>query len=1046
MKFSHFFIDRPIFASVISIFIVLVGLAAFVNLPVTQYPEIAPPTVSISTKYSGASPDIVMNTVCAPLEQEINGVENMLYMQSSCASDGSLSIDVVFETGTDPDLAHIMVQNRVSKSESRLPKEVRDVGLTVRKRTPDILVYINLFSPNGTRDKLYLSNYAITQMQDRLSRVQGISEFNIFGAKEYCMRIWLDPNRLSAVDISPVQVITALQEQNKQLAAGKLNQPPLQSGAAFEIAINAKGRLQTEEEFGNVVVKSTPDGRIITVKDIARVELGANTYGNETYLNGRDAVLMGAYQLPGSNAVDTMKHLKRELEEMKLTFPDDVDYLIGIDLTAFISESIKEVWVTIFIAIALVVVVIMVFLQNWRSALIPLFAIPVSLIGTFAAMYAFGFSLNNLSLFGLVLAIGIVVDDAIVVVENVERNMTQFKLPPKEATKNAMSQVQGALIAIVLVLSSVFIPTALLSGILGQFYRQFALTIATSTIISGLVSLTLTPALCATFLKSHDDEHDLFTKFWNFTFGRIFKLFNKAFDCISHLYGNFVKALTKVYIIILLLYVALIAVTIHFFTITPKGFIPKQDQGYFMVSIQLPDASSFERTDELSRNASKIIESIDGVKYCMVMGGRSMSGPSSSSSRLMVNLTEMSERYPKGNTLDVVMDKARARLTKEILGAKINLSTPTTVRGFGSGGGADWRLQMQDKAGLGQEYIEKYVHILVKEILTLNSISEAYTSYTAMTPQLYIDVDRQRAQKLNVSIASIFTTLQFNLGSIYVNDFNLLGRVYRVVAQAESRDRANLQNIYNLKVPNAFGKNVPLGSLIKIKRTVGPEFTMRYNLYPCATVQGNIRTGYSSGEVISQIEKIAAEILPTGMGIEWTDLAFQEKRAGNSSIYIFAACVVFVFLLLCALYESWSLPFSIILIVPLVLLFAVMGTYYSRLDINIMSQIGFVTLIGLACKNAILIVEFAKQREDSGEDTASAVSTSSRNRLRPILMTSFAFIFGVAPLVWGTGAGFELRKALGTSVFYGMIGITAFGCIFTPVFYYVISKLFRNKS
>lgn len=1040
MKFSHFFIDRPIFATVISVFIVFVGLIAFSQLSLTQYPNIAPPTITVSGSYSGASPEVIMNTTLAPLEQKLNGVEGMIYMSSEATSEGSWSISITFETGVDIDMAQVLVQNRVRQAENRLPQEVRDVGLNVYKRNPDILLTINLVSPNGTRDKIYLSNYAITQMQDRLARIYGVSEFSVWGAKEYSMRIWLNPDRLAAVNLSPIEVIDALKEQNTQVAAGRLNQPPSDTGAAFELLINARGRLETPDEFGDIIVKYTPDGRIIHLKDIARIELGAYSYSNESYINQKSSVSMGVYQLPGTNAIETVKRLRAELEEMKKSFPDDVDYIIGYDTTEYVQESINALYRTIFEAVILVVLVIIVFLQNWRAAMIPLFAIPVSLIGTFAMMYASGFTINNLTLFGLVLAIGIVVDDAIVVVENVERNM-KAGLDAREATKQAMSQIQGALIAIVLVLSSAFLPTAFLPGISGQFYRQFAMTISTSTIISGLVSLTLTPALCALFMRhSTHKSKSIFDYCWEYSIGFILKYFNLGFDKFAEFYGKFVKFVVRISLIMLILYCGMIWATKEIFVETPTGFIPKQDRGSFNAWLRLPDGGSFERTEEAVIRAGKLLSDIEGIRYAVTTSGQG----GSSVGRINFRLSDRKERDKNGWSLDYIMDKVKKVLDREILEATINVTTPATVPGIGSG--SDFKLQVQDRVGLGVFELEKYTNQLIEQINALPAVSDAYTTYTTNNPQLYATIDRERAQKLNVSIDSIFKTLQFNLGSVYVNDFNILGRVYRVVAQAEAGNRKDIDDIYKLKVPNDLGQNVPLGSVVSIRRGIGPYKIIRYNLYPSAEIQGNLNHGYSTGYVMGEIEKLAAKILPQGMGIEWTDLAYQQKKAGNSSIYIFAVCVIFVFLLLSALYESWTLPLSVILVVPLVILFAMIGVNIRGLDNNLMTQIGFVVLIGLACKNAILIVEFAKQREDHGEEIVSAVSTAAKNRLRPIVMTSLAFILGVAPLAYGTGSGFELRQSLGTSVMFGMIGVTIFGCVFTPVFYYVIRKLFASKK
>ncbi len=1045
MKFSHYFINRPIFASVISIVIFLLGVGAYIALPVAQYPNVAPPMVYVYTKYIGASPEVVMNSVVAPIEQALNGVEGMIYMQSQTGSDGTAQVMVTFETGTDIDMAQVRVQNRVSETLSRLPKEVRDTGVTVRKRSPDLLIWINLYSPKGTRDKLYLTNYAITQMQDRLSRIYGISEFGVWGAKEYCMRIWLDPDRLSALDVTPKQVIDALQEQNKQIAAGMLNAPPLDSDAAFELIINAQGRLETEREFGNIIIKYLPDGRIIYLRDVARIELGSYVYGNESYINNKSAVTMGAYQLPNANAIELSKKVKQELEEMKKSFPPDVDYVIGYDATEFISESISAVYRTIGEAILLVVLVVLLFLQNWRAAIIPLFAIPVSLVGTFAVMYLFGFSINNLSLFGLVLAIGIVVDDAIVVVENVERNM-RLGLKVKEATEQAMTQVQGAVIAIALVLSCVFVPTAFMGGISGEFYKQFALTIAASTILSALVSLTLTPALCALLLKDPSNKpKGIMSKIWDYSIGGLFHLFNNCFDWISGKYGWFVSKLTRVSVLVLALYGGLLWATKHTFEETPKGFIPKQDQGYFNATILLPDGASFGRTEEVVKRAGELIMNVEGVKYTNAVAGRNgISGMAGSNAgNISINLTDRKTRDATGRGATVILEEVRDILEDACPEGAIYMLTPAPVRGIGSG--SDFKMQLQDRVGYGLEELSKQLQILVDEINKLDCVSQAFTGFRVSNPQLYIDIDRERAQKLNVPLDSIFTTLQYNLGSVYVNDFNILGRVYRVVAQAESVNRKDLRDIYNLKVPNSLGENVPLGSLISINRIIGPDRTVRYNMYQSAEIQGNLAKGYSSGEAIKAIDELALKILPQGMGIEWTDIAFQQKRAGNMSLIVFFVCVVFVFLMLSALYESWTIPLAVILIVPLVLFFAISGVHARGMDNNIMTQIGFIVLIGLACKNAILIVEFAKQREEHGEELVSAVSNASKNRLRPIARTSLAFIFGVVPLAFGTGSGFELRQSLGTSVFFGMIGVTVAGCIFTPIFYFVIRKIFKGK-
>ena len=1042
MKFSHFFIDRPIFAAVISILITLLGIVGYVKLPIAQYPDVVPPSISVSTSYAGASPEIIMETVAAPIEQEINGVEKMIYMNSQCNSDGSLRTTVTFELGTNIDIAQVQVQNRVSMATPRLPEEVRNYGVTVNKRSPDMLMAISLLSPDNSRDKLYLTNYAISQMKDRLARVYGVGSVEIFGAREYSMRIWLDPDKLSLVNMTPAQVAVALREQNKQVAAGKLNQAPVGNpDAAYELTINTQGRLTSPEEFGKIVVRYDPDGKIVRLCDIARIELGAYTYSDESTLNGSDCVTMAAYQLPGSNALETARNLRQLLAEMKADFPVGVDYKISLDNTEYIEDSINAVYHTIYEAIILVVLVMMVFLQNWRAAIIPIFAIPVSLIGTFFFMLLFGFSINNLSLFGLVLAIGIVVDDAIVVVENVERNMRDG-LDAREATKKAMSQVQGALIAIAFVLSAVFIPTAFIEGISGQFYRQFALTIAASTIISAIVSLTLSPALCAILLKKHEKE-DWFTRMWNFVFGWFFRGFNKCFFWVSEKYGAFVSRMLRFSILILFVYVGLLVWTVHQFQVVPKGFIPKQDNGYIFSALQLPDGVTLNHTMDALDKARKIVQGIDGIQDVTAIAG--LSGATftkvSNAGAMFVRMKPKEERIKSGLSLDAILARAYMALKKGVPESNSFVLTPPAVNGIGMGG--DFKCYIQDRTGRGIGDVAKYTSEIAYKAMSYPEVSLAFTTYRISTPQLYVDIDRERAQKLNVPIESIFSTMQYNLGSVYVNDFNILNRVYRVSMQADGGNRSDIPDIYNLMVQNRNGENVPLGSVANVRRIIGPDTVNRYNLYPAAEITGNMGAGYSTGEAMAVIEKVAKETLPEGMGMEWTDLAFQEKLVGNTSILIFALCVLFVFLILAALYESWTLPLSIILIVPLVLLFALLGIEYRGLDNNLMTQIGMVVLIGLACKNAILIVEFAKQRQEKGEEIVSAVSHASQNRLRPILMTSFAFILGVVPLAYSLTSGSEMRQPLGTSVMFGMLGVTFMGLLFTPVFFYVIRKNFK---
>lgn len=1040
---SHFFIERPAFAMVISIVITIVGIVGYLRLPVAQYPDVVPPSVVVRTSYPGASPEILMNTVAAPLEQEINGVENMIYMYSQCSSDGSVLITVTFEVGTNLDIAQVQVQNRVAIATPRLPEEVRNIGVVVKKRSPDMLVSINIFSPDGSRDKLYLTNYAISQMNDRLARIQGVGDLEVLGPREYSMRVWINPDKLSKYNMTPAAVVKALREQNKQVAAGALNQAPVaNTDLAYELTINTQGRFTKPSEFENIIIKYTDDGKVVKLKDVARVELGSYDYSTETYLDGKPCVGISIYQLPGTNALETAERISAMLEEMKAGFPAGVDYEITIDNTLFIKSSVNAVYHTIFEAVLLVVFVILLFLQNWRSALIPLTAIPVSLIGTFGFMDFAGFSVNNISLFGIVLAIGIVVDNAIVIVENVERNM-KLGMDVKTATKDTMDHVQNALVAITLVLSAVFVPTAFVEGISGQFYKQFALTIAVSTILSGVVSLTLSPALCVLLIKEANQKADFLTRAMNFLFGRFFSAFNRAFDWVSEKYGKSVYFIVRHWVLVMVTYVALLVLTAYLFSITPSGFVPKQDNDFLQVSVQMPEGYSLVQTDKVMKRMQESLKHIDGIEkfMCVVGLNGATRTKSPDTGALFIKMKPKLERMKRGQDVMNMMAAISKKLYEELPDASTFILTPPAVRGIGVGG--DFRVQVQDRVGLGVREVEKYTNIIAKRASDSKSILNAFTTFKVSSPQLYVDIDRERAQKLNVPISSIFETLQFNLGSIYVNDFNILNRVYRVKAQAEGSKRSELRDIFNLKVPNIRGVNVPLGSVAKVKRITGPSRVSRFNLYPCAEIIGALKPGHSTGEAIAEIEQIAAEVLPDGMGIEWTDLAFQEKRMGNTSIYVFALCVIFVYLMLVALYEDWKLPMSVILVVPLVLLFAVIAVLARSLDNNLMTQVGFIVLIGLACKNAILIVEFAKIRQERGEEPMSAVASASRNRLRPILMTSFAFILGVVPLAYGVDSGAELREALGTCVLYGMIGVTFLGLIFTPAFYYAIQ---RNKK
>lgn len=1043
-NFCNFFIDRPIFATVVSVVIVLLGAIGFSKLPISQYPDIVPPTIAVDALYPGASPEVLMENVATPIEQEVNGVEKMMYITSRCNSDGTVSIEIAFELGTDINAAQVLVQNRVESAKPQLPEEVRNIGVRVTKRSPSLLLGLAIYSPDGSRDTTYLTNYYLTQMRDKLLRVDGVGDIIAYGSREYSMRVWLDPDKLSDLGISPLEVYAAIRNQNRQVAAGKINQSPIADpNAAYELLIETKGRLVSESQFGEIVVRKLGDGRIVKLKDVARLELGAYSYTNSAFYKGGDAVALLVYQTPGSNASNTAGDVLKLFEEMKKDFPEGVDYDVGMDNTVYIADSIKAVFRTILEATVLVVVVMMVFLQNWKAAVIPLFAIPISLVGTFFFMSIFGFTINNLTLFGLVLAIGIVVDDAIVVVENVERNMAGG-LGAKEATKKAMAQVAGALVAIVLVLSAVFVPTAFVEGITGEFYKQFALTIAASTIVSGIVSLTLTPALSAIFLRK-TARPDLFSRAYNFVLGNAFGLFNRGFEKIADLYGGFVRRSLNWSKVLAVCYVGLLAATVFLFRSTPKGFIPAQDTCYFYIAVQLPDGATLERTSRVLGKAEEVVgKTLPEAQRYMSMAGLNIAnlGRMANGGTMFIQLESKEARNKKGIKLDDSISRLMQAFNREIPEALFFAVKPPVVSGIGMGG--DFKGYIQDRGTHGLAEIEKKVSETVAQTRKRDCVSTALTMFTISSPRLGLDIDREKAERLGVSVNSIFDALRFNLGSAYINDFNLLNRSYKVVAQAESRNRANPEDILKMRIPMASGANAQIGSVAELRRTVGPEVITRYNLYPAAEIMGNVATGHSTGEAIEAIESITDKILPAGMGIEWTDLAFQEKRVGGfTALITFAQCVVFVFLILAALYESWRLPLSVILIVPLVLLFSVSGVRAMGMDINVMTQVGFIVLIGLACKNAILIVEFAKQRQENGENIVDAVSLAARNRLRPILMTSFAFILGVTPLVLAKATGSELRNALGTPVFFGMLGVTLFGLVFTPVFFYLIRKNYK---
>jgi len=1043
MRFSHFFIDRPIFASVLSVAIIVIGSVAFFALPIAQYPEVTPPTVVVEANYPGASADVVSRTVAAPIEEELNGVEGMLYMSSQSTSDGRMQLTVTFGIGTNIDDAQVLVQNRVSIAEPRLPEAVRRLGVTTKKSSPDLMMVIHLVSPDGRFDQTYISNYATLNVRDELARLDGVGDAQVFGGRDYSMRVWLDPHRTAAFGLAADDVVRALREHNVQVAAGIVGQPPVPAKGAFQLTVNALGRLQSAEEFQEIVVKTTDSGRVVRLSDISRVELGARSYGVNGYLDGKPALPILIFQRPGSNALDTDAAIQQKLAELSQRFPPGLEHRIIYNPTEFVRASLEALRITILEAIALVVFVVILFLQKWRIALIPLLAIPVSLVGTFAVMSALGFSLNNLSLFGLVLAIGIVVDDAIVVVENIERNLADG-LAPRDAARKAMDEVGGALIAISLVLVAVFVPVAFISGLSGQFYQQFALTIAVATVISAFNSLTLSPALSALLLKSQDTPHGgALHKVFDSTVGRFFRGFNWVFDRASHGYGRLVCGIVRRGAIVMLCYLGLVAVTGYSFQQLPTGLIPDQDQGYLIVDVQLPDGASIERTDAVVRQVMS--EVLDTPGFVHAVGFSGFSGATFSNNSKSGAVFAVLAPFDERSELSAF---AAAGGLQQRLGAiqegRILVIPPPPVRGLGTAGGV--KLMVQDRSDLGYRALETESREILGAVMADPDLAFGYTTFGASTPQLFADVDRVRAKMLEVPLDAVFGTLQTYLGGAYVNDFNLFGRTYQVWVQADGQFRDEVADVAELRTRSQRDTMVPLGSLAEIEYITAPDRVVRYNLYPAADVNVSALPGVSSGQAIAAVEQIADKTLPPGMGFAWTDIAFQEISAGNTAPIAFALAVLFVFLVLAAQYESLSLPFAIILIVPMVLLSALIGLQIRGMDNNLMTQIGLIVLVGLASKNAILIVEFARQLERQGMDRFSAASEAAKLRLRPILMTSFAFIMGVVPLAIATGAGAEMRQAIGTTVFSGMLGVTLFGLFLTPVFYTVIRRLAARKA
>jgi hydrophobe/amphiphile efflux-1 (HAE1) family protein len=1038
VNISRFFIDRPIFASVLSIVTLILGAIAYQVLPTAQYPEVVPPTIVVQASYPGAPPEVVADTVATPIEQEVNGVEDMLYMSSQSTTDGQMTLTITFKLGTDLDKAQVLVQNRVAIAEPRLPEDVRRIGVTTLKASPDLLMVVHLLSPDQRYDQLYIGNFALIRVRDALRRIEGVGDVNLFGLREYSMRVWLDPGQLASRNIATSDVVQALREQNVQVASGIIGQPPLPPGHALQVPVTTLGRLREAEEFENIIVKTGADGRITRVHDIARIELAARDYSVNSYLDNRPAVAMAIAQLPGSNALATADAVEATMVELAKSFPEGLAYKIVYNPTVFVRESITEVLHTLFEAVGLVVLVVLVFLQTWRASLIPLLAIPVSLVGTFAAMQLFGFSLNMLSLFGLVLAIGIVVDDAIVVVENVERHIADG-LAPHAAAHRAMEEVTGAVIAIAFGLSAVFVPTAFLGGIAGQFYRQFALTIAVATMLSAFNSLTLSPAMCALLLQPHGAERDWLGRLWDRLFGGFFRAFNRLFDRTSHRYGAAVGRLVRRPSLALAAYGALLVLTLIGFRVIPTGFIPQQDKGYLIVAIQLPDGASLERTDAVVRRASEVILKTPGIQYAVAFAGFSGATRSNAANAgaIFVGPKPFEERR-HGPTANELLATLQQRLG-EIAEASIFVLPPPPVQGLGTSGG--FKLLVEDRGGRGFRPLQEATDAYVEAAHADRDVSGVFTTFRASAPQLYADVDRVKAEKLGVPLGNVFDTLQVYLGSIYVNDFNRFGRTFQVRAQAEGAYRAEPDDVLRIKTRNLAGGMVPLGSLVNLEWRGGSDRIVRYNMFPAAEVNGNLAPGGSPGSALAAMERLAGHVLPPGMQIEWTDTAYQAKVAGNTAIFLFPLCVLFVFLVHSAEYESWSLPLAIILIAPMCLPFALFGTWLRGMDNNLITQIGFIVLIGLAAKNAVLIVEFAKQQQqEEGKDRFAAAVEASRLRLRPILMTSFAFILGVLPLARATGPGAEMRQALGTAVFSGMLGVTLFGLFLTPVFYVLLSR------
>jgi hydrophobe/amphiphile efflux-1 (HAE1) family protein len=1039
MRFTHTFIDRPILATVMSVFLTLVGLGALVILPVAQYPEIVPPTVQVTATYPGASADVVSKTVATPLEQEINGVENMIYMSSQSTGDGKLTITVTFGIGTDLNVAQMLTQNRVEDALPRLPQDVQRLGVQVRKATPNILLAVHLYSPDGSRDNLYLSNYATLHVKDALARLPGVGDVQLFGARDYAMRIWLDPDKVAAYHLDASEVLAALQAQNVQVSAGVLNQPPVRSDAAYQLNVQTLGRLSTPEQFADVIVKTDTQGRPTRIRDIGRVEIGAADYGSTAFMDRSEGLPLLIFAQPGANSLAVEHEVLATMQDLKKDFPPGLSSIVIYDPTIFVAKSVREVVTTIFVAILLVVGVVFLFLQTWRASIIPVIAIPVSLVGTFTILYALGISLNNLSLFGLVLAVGIVVDDAIVVVENVERNIAAG-MSPKASAHRTMDEVGGALVSIALTLCAVFVPSAFLSSISGQFFRQFAVTIAASTVISCFVSLTLSPALCALMLRAHDSRSASRASLAGRLVRAVFGGFNRGFEKLSDAYGQVTKRLVRGLAVVMVVYIGLIGAAGWEFSRVPTGFIPEQDQGYLITVLQLPPGASLARTEQAVKRATDIILKTRGIEHAAPFAGLDATTftVSSNSGTIFSGLPSLYNHSLPGVTANSVLADLHKRLSV-MQDAYVLTIPPPPVQGIGNSGG--FKMMLEDRAGLGSQALVDAAQALVGAANKDPSFGGVFTLLNTGSPSVYADIDRLKAEKVGLTPTDVFNTLQVYLGSQYVNDFNFLGRTYEVIAQADGRFRRDRQDLTGLKARNASGEMVPIGTVAQLRDQTVPYRVPRYNLYPAAEVQGVAAPGVATGTALHRMEELAAQVLPPGIGYEWTEIAFQQEQKGTPTMLVFGAAALFVFLVLAANYESWKSPLAVVLIVPMCLLASVTGLLIRGMSIDILAQIGFVVLVGLAAKNAILIVEFARQAQDGGSSPAKAAVSAARRRLRPILMTSLAFILGVAPLVVATGAGAEMRQSLGTAVFGGMLGVTGFGLLFTPAFYTLMQRI-----